>query len=145
MEAGIKERAEVIARASLYHVKDKAGRSVYAHSIRVSNLCGSYTTQVVALLHDVVEDSPLVLEDLEILFPSKIVQHVGHLTRRHGETYSSYIERLCEEGSFVARMVKLADLQDHLNTPLDIPVSLRQRYVRAYEKIEKSLKNVLTV
>ena len=70
--------------------------------------------QIVAVLHDVVEDTAVTLDDLRAIgFAPHIVAAVEHLTRREGESYEAFIERIRPHP--LARKVKLADLRDNLN------------------------------
>jgi len=91
----------------------------------------------VALLHDVVEDSQTwTVEGLRAEgFPEVIVEAVDAISRRKGEQYFSYINRVLRND--VARSVKLADLNDNLWGRMPPKPSLKERY----EKAEKILFN----
>jgi len=66
--------------------------------------------QCVALLHDVIEDSPITYEDLISIYhlPNDIADAVLILTKTKGEDYSLYLKRVKENR--LARVVKLSDL-----------------------------------
>jgi (p)ppGpp synthase/HD superfamily hydrolase len=66
--------------------------------------------QCVALLHDMIEDSPITSSDLLTLYhlPKDIVEAVIILTKTKGEDYSLYLKRVKENK--LARVVKLSDL-----------------------------------
>ena len=65
---------------------------------------------IVALLHDVCEDSELTLADLQAQgFPQPILQAVDLMTHRPEDSYQQYIERL--RPNLLARTVKLQDLK----------------------------------
>lgn len=67
----------------------------------------------VALLHDVVEDTDWTLEDLRANgVHSFVVNAVDALTKRKGEKYSSYLERVASNGCAIR--VKLADIAANL-------------------------------
>jgi (p)ppGpp synthase/HD superfamily hydrolase len=69
----------------------------------------SPTARIVALLHDVVEDSPLTLGDLaDKGFDQSVLDAVDCLSRRPGEPYARYINRVAADR--LAREVKLSDL-----------------------------------
>ncbi len=71
--------------------------------------------RVVAVLHDVVEDTACTLDDLRRAgYPGTVVDALDRLTRRDGEPYEEYIGRVAPDP--VARRVKLADLTDNLAT-----------------------------
>ena len=67
-----------------------------------------------AVLHDVVEDSDLTLDDLRGRgFPAEVVEAVDCLTKREGESYEERIRRA--RANHIARRVKLADLEDTMD------------------------------
>ena len=92
--------------------KTKDGSPYILHPLR---LMGKMTTdheRIAAVLHDVVEDSPVTLEDLRAVgFPSEILETVRLLTHEPGISYEDYVERLKDDP--VARRIKLADLVDN--------------------------------
>ena len=66
-----------------------------------------------ALLHDIVEDTPLTLNDLRKEFPEDVVQIVALLTHddsaeHHQEDYFAYIRKIKHHP--IARKIKLADI-----------------------------------
>lgn len=69
--------------------------------------------QQVALLHDVIEDTPFTAAMLlELGVPEPVVTRVAILSHRPDEEYPDYMQRLHEEGDFIVRTVKDADM-DH--------------------------------
>lgn len=83
------------------------------HPLRVMLRLESDVARMVAVLHDVVEDTACTLGDLRRLgYPEGIITALDRLTRRDGEVYEAYIERV--EDDPLARQVKLADLADNL-------------------------------
>ncbi len=68
--------------------------------------------EIVAILHDVVEDSNVSLEEIEEDFGKQISQAVDAMTRRNKESYSDYIKRLSENR--LAKIVKVCDLIENL-------------------------------
>jgi (p)ppGpp synthase/HD superfamily hydrolase len=90
------------------------------HPLRVMLGVSAGPAQIVALLHDVVEDSPVTLRDLaEQGFDRQIVHAVDCLSRRSDEPYSDYIDRVA--GDDLARKVKLSDLADNLANNRALP------------------------
>ena len=115
---------------------DKRGRPLFGHVQRVSERCGTPIERAVALLHDIVEDTDIRLDDLRSIgFPEEVVGPVGLLTRRRGQRYQSYIRRLRNDP--VARAVKLADLADNLDPERFAAglAGLRERYLWAREAL----------
>ncbi|WP_298605431.1 HD domain-containing protein [uncultured Rothia sp.] len=69
--------------------------------------------QIVALLHDTVEDTGVSLPYLARYFSPQIVAAVEALTRRPGESRVSYLGRV--RANDLARLVKRADIMDNLD------------------------------
>jgi len=68
---------------------------------------------IVAWLHDIVEDTPVTLEDIEATFGREIRDGVEGMTRRQGEDYfSDYLPRLMQNN--LARIVKFADMEHNM-------------------------------
>ncbi|WP_314078957.1 HD domain-containing protein [uncultured Rothia sp.] len=67
--------------------------------------------QIVALLHDTVEDTGVYLAFLARHFSTRIVDAIDALTRRPGESYEAYLGRV--RVNDLARLVKLADVADN--------------------------------
>lgn len=94
--------------------KDKAGKAYFGHIARVSNACKTPPAKVVALLHDVIEDTDVTPEQLEELdFSEFVIKAVLCLTRLDGETYEDFIKRAANNP--IAREVKIADLEDNMD------------------------------
>jgi len=94
--------------------KDRYGQPFILHPLRVMMRCELENEQIVALLHDVVERSDRSIEDLRGFgFAEAIVAAVERLTKLEGEPYLEYIARA--RGDSLARSVKRADLQDHMD------------------------------
>ena len=109
------DKAILIAAQAHLGQKDKVGRPYILHPLRMMLRFKSEKEMIVAVLHDVVEDSPDW--DFERLrgegFSEEIVEAVDHLTRREEESYEEFVERSSENP--LARRVKLADLEDNMD------------------------------
>jgi (p)ppGpp synthase/HD superfamily hydrolase len=106
------ERALQIAAQAHEGQKDKEGLPYILHPLRVMSGVEGLETQIVALLHDVVEDTPVTLEDLrEAGFAESVLAAVACVTHSHAEPYADYVIR-CKANP-IARQVKLADLHDN--------------------------------
>lgn len=107
---------EAIALATSAHQgqTDKAGAPYILHPLRVMQRMNSEEAKMVAVLHDVVEDTSVTLEELRALnFSETVVAAVDSLTRRAEESYETFIERV--KLNPLARKVKLADLEDNMD------------------------------
>lgn len=104
-----------LADRSLEGVCDKAGMSIFSHCVRVSDRLSDRPDEfrVAGVLHDVVEDSAVSVDDIEFLFGEEVAQAVDALTRRKEETYSDFIDRV--KLNEIAREVKLSDLRDNMD------------------------------
>ncbi|MGH7524652.1 MAG: GTP pyrophosphokinase [Gemmatimonadales bacterium] len=112
------ERAIAIAAAAHEGQQDKAGAPYILHPLRVMLRCTTVDARIVAVLHDVVEDSPAenkwTLERLRAEgFSEAVVAAVDGVTNRQGETYMDFVRRAAADP--IARIVKRADLEDNLD------------------------------
>jgi (p)ppGpp synthase/HD superfamily hydrolase len=97
--------------------------------------------KIVAVLHDIVEDTDISLNDLRNEgFSEEVVSAVECLTKQDGENYDSYIERI----SFnpLAVKIKLADLEDNkdltrLPEVTDKDLERLEKYDKALEKLTR--------
>lgn len=68
-----------------------------------------------ALLHDVVEDSEITLDDLRAEgFPNEVIEAVGLLTHDDSVPYVQYLYAIKDNS--IAKAVKLSDLSHNMNT-----------------------------
>ena len=104
------QKAFETAREAHRNQKDKAGKDYILHPLTVAQLCaGNAGAITAALLHDVVEDTEVTLNDLrEKGFPERVITAVDALTRRKEEPRDVYLKRVKQNA--VAVQVKLADL-----------------------------------
>lgn len=125
-------KAEQLARKFHADQTDKSGAPYVCHLERVVNLLPVWRHEI-AWLHDILEDTPLSVISLRIAgIQEHVIESVVLLTRKPGEVYADYIQRIKDSGNFAAKEVKLADLKDHVNYNADgIPQSLKRRYYRA--------------
>jgi hypothetical protein len=113
---------KAIELAARYHAgqRDLAGKPYITHPLRVMLLVqeqgGGEDAQIVAVLHDALEDTKLTAADLRREgFSEAIVAAVESVTHARSEPYADYVVRVGR--SEVGRLVKLADLAD--NSRLD--------------------------
>jgi len=93
---------------------DKAGQPYILHPLRVMLRLEGADERVVAVLHDVVEDTLWTFEALEAEgFSSAVLAGLEAVTRRGGETYDDFVRRAAAHP--VGRRVKRADLEDNLD------------------------------
>lgn len=74
---------------------DKAGKPYILHPLRMMNRMQTENEKVVAILHDVLEDSNLSQPELSTYgFNDDVVKALVALTKGTGEEYEAYIQRV---------------------------------------------------
>ena len=124
---------KAIALATKAHRKQIRfnGEPYILHPMRVMLKMESAEMMVIAVLHDVIEDTKIMFNDvIDIGFHAGMVDVLECLTRRKLESYSNYISRIAE--SKFATTVKLADLKDNLAI-----LNLPEIALRDIKRIEK--------
>lgn len=90
--------------------KDKGGLPYVYHPFHLAEQMKSEEAVVVALLHDVVEDTDRSLDDIRALgFPERVIDALALLTHDKATPYFDYVARV--KTNPIARAVKLADLE----------------------------------
>ena len=133
------DRAIELAKQHHEGQTDKAGKPYIEHPLRVMNQVESEEEKIVAVLHDIVEDTNISLNDLRNEgFSEEVVSAVECLTKQDGENYDSYIERI----SFnpLAVKIKLADLED--NRDLTRLPEVTDKDLERIEKYDKALEKL---
>lgn len=119
---------------------DKGGIPYIFHPYHLAEQMQDEFTTCVALLHDVVEDTPVTLEQLAELFPEEVIEAIRILTHSKSEPYPEYIKRV--KTNPIAKAVMLADLQ-HNSDQSRMPdadestlVYFQEKYRQAFEILE---------
>ena len=122
---------------------DKGGQPYILHPLRVMLAMAITDERIVAVLHDVVEDTDVCCDDLYWVhgFKPDIVTAIAALTRRNGEDYFDFIRRVAANS--IARAVKIADLRDNLDPSRPLPDDPNSR-ARA-QKYRRALSMVMKV
>ena len=118
---------------------DHGGYPYIHHPLHLAEQMPDEYTVCAALLHDVVEDTSVTLEDLASVFPSEVVAAVALLTHSEDTDYFEYIAAIHQNP--IARAVKIADL-NHNSDPsrLEITEKNRDFILRHAEKYRKALE-----
>ncbi|WPB75098.1 GTP pyrophosphokinase [Archangium violaceum] len=141
MSAPTLEDAIALAVEAHRGQRDKAGQTYILHPLRVMMRLETDTERMVAILHDVVEDTPWTLERLRGLgYPEEVLSALDCLTKREGETYEAFIERVLPHP--LARRVKRADLEDNMDVRRLLAVTPRDaerlaRYRAAWARLQE--------
>ena len=83
------------------------------HPVHIAEQMDDEYSCCVALLHDVVEDTSITLEELSKDFPLMIIEALQLLTHEKGTDYFDYVRRIKENP--LAKKVKLADLEHNMD------------------------------
>ncbi|TLM80635.1 MAG: HD domain-containing protein [Actinobacteria bacterium] len=113
IEESAVERARAFASRVHADAVDKAGKPYIGHCERVAAKLASDDEKIVAMLHDVLEDTDTPEDELRAVFGDRIVESLRLLTRSADIAPAQYYARLKHDP--VARAVKLADIHDNLD------------------------------
>jgi (p)ppGpp synthase/HD superfamily hydrolase len=138
------DRAIQIAAQVHQDQKDKYGAPYILHPIRVMMRENSEIEKIVAILHDVVEDSDLTINDLRNDgFSSEIVEAVDALSKRDGEIYDDYINRTTLND--IAVKVKIADLEDNMDLKrIKVVTEKNKQSMAIYHKAWLKLSKIIS-
>ena len=105
-------RAFFIAARAHKGQKDKGGKPYIFHPINFSLNVKGRDEKIVALLHDVIEDTAYTIDDLKFLTQDQR-EALLLLTHDKDTPYMTYIEAI--KKNKIASRVKLADLNQNMN------------------------------
>lgn len=120
---------------------DKSGIPYVFHPIHLAEQMNTEETTIVALLHDVVEDSNYTIEDLrDIGFDDAVIDAISLMTHADAVDYMEYVAAIKENP--IARVVKLADLRHNSDlTRLEVvdekALNRRNKYQKAIALLEE--------
>ncbi|WP_371374400.1 HD domain-containing protein [Sporomusa aerivorans] len=119
---------------------DKGGKPYILHPISVAKIVETEEEKTVALLHDVLEDTPVTLEELrENGLPESVVVAIDVLTKRPGVEYGDYIQRV--KRNPIALTVKIADMTHNMDlSRIQSPSAKDYARIEKYERILAELK-----
>lgn len=93
---------------------DKANTPYILHPLRVMLNVPTIEHKIVAVLHDILEDTETTIEDLyQFGFQEHIIDAIVALTKKQGETRLEAAQRARQNP--IARVVKLADINDNMD------------------------------
>lgn len=120
---------------------DKSGMPYVFHPFHLAEQMETEDTTIVALLHDLVEDTDYTIGDLiKMGFDKTVTDAVALMTHQDGVDYMEYVAKIKENP--VAKAVKLADLRHNSDlTRLDVvdqkALERRQKYLTALAFLEE--------
>ncbi len=119
---------------------DKLGRDYIDHVADVAKRASVHGAQaeIVAWLHDIVEDTSVTLDEIEDAFGPVICAGVAGMTRRNGEDYfDDYLPRLQQNA--LARIVKVADMRHNMAKLDDLRASKPKDAERLSAKYQRAM------
>ena len=141
MKTGNLEQAIAIAARVHEGQVDKAGQPYILHPLRVMLRLSSDEERIVAVLHDVVEDSDVTFEELAREgFSDRVLTALEGVTKRPEEGgdagYEAFVKQAAKNP--LARRVKIADLLDNMD--LTRLSELSERDFRRLDRYMKALR-----
>lgn len=131
-------KAIEVAKAALEGMKDEHGNPYFEHSCRIMEQMDTEEEKIVAILHDIVEDTEISLSDLqEWGFSRNVLDTVGQLTKRSDMTYFDYIDDISV--SELATKIKIAEVKDNKDI-----VRVKKMSFQTY-KLEDRVERVLSI
>lgn len=122
---------------------DKLGVPYIWHLIRVARKLKNRNEKLLALLHDVIEDTDTSIEEIKALgVCDEIIEALDLLTHKENVPYEEYIRDISTNP--LAKTVKLADLADNSNAerlgklPLELQTKLKNKYDIAFSILNKN-------
>jgi (p)ppGpp synthase/HD superfamily hydrolase len=133
------ERAIEIAASAHAGQVDKAGEPYILHPLRVMLRLDTQSERMVAVLHDVVEDTNVTLEQLTAEgFPEEVVNAVAALTKLPGESRLEAAARAAANP--ISRRVKLADNAENMDlSRIPNPTEKDHERLSEYEAVRRLL------
>ena len=135
------KRAIEIADAAHAGKKDKGGNPYIGHPRRVMNAVDTEEEKIVAILHDVVEETDWTLEKLRKEgFPETVLAALDSVTKRKNEDekYDDFVKRAAANP--IGRKVKRADLIDNSDIS-----RIPNPTLADYERVEKYRDAIKTI
>ena len=114
------------------------------HIRTVKRMVKTPEAKIVALLHDVCEDSDTTLDDLrDAGFPETIIMSVDAVTKRPDETYREYIARIKKDRTAIE--VKIADALHNSDLsripfPTGMDLIRSERYMRTVRELQQEIE-----
>jgi len=125
------EKAILIALSAHKGQLDKGGSPYILHPLRVMFSLNTTEEKIVAVLHDVVEDSDITIDKLrQEGFSETTLEAVKLLTKSCNTSYMGYIQSI--KNNPLAAAVKKADLNDNMNM-----TRIQELNTSDYERLEK--------
>ncbi len=131
---------QIAARAHAGQTR-RNGTPYVLHPIRVMLRQQDPEAMIAGVLHDVVEDTDVTLEDLQREgFSEGVLAAIRLLTHEDDVPYADYVRAIADDP--IAHAVKLADLEDNMNvrelpSVTDRDLTRMAKYHKAWQTLSK--------
>ena len=120
---------------------DKSGVPYIFHPVHLAEQMKDELTTCVALLHDVVEDTSVTMDDLAREFPEEVIAALKLLTHGEGVAYLDYVRAIKQNPAAVA--VKIADLNHNSDETRFAGCDVSEEQLRYYREKYRAARAVL--
>ena len=131
--------AIAIAAEAFKNKTDRGGKPYILHCLHVMNKMkyeNDEDLMIIAVLHDLVEDTPYTFTDLEIMgFSKRVINNLVLLTHKKETSYEDYILQI-KINSEDAVKIKMQDLRH--NSDITRIKGLREKDFKRIEKYHKA-------
>ncbi len=125
--------------------KDIDGEAYILHPLEVGLMGNTDEERSAGFLHDVIENTNFIIEDLEAAgIPNGIINAVRLLTHDPKVPYLNYIQNIIDSHNPIALKVRYNDLIYHLNKDKAHPENI-EKHTKALEMIKEALKDMYDV
>ena len=132
-------KAMKIAYAAHHGQLDYNGIPYIFHPIHLAEQMDDEISCCAALLHDVVEDTAVTMDDLAKEFPAEVIDVLKLLTHNDNVEYFSYVREI--KSNPIAKKVKLADIAHNSDQTRCIGSDLSPQQLENWKaKYEKATK-----
>ena len=135
-------KAMKLAYKAHHEQVDYNGVPYIFHPIHLAEQMADEYTCCVALLHDVVEDTDVTLDELYNEFPTEVVDAIRLMTHDDDTDYFDYVRAI--KTNQIAKTVKLADLAHNSDQSRCVGCDISAERLCAWDKKYSKAKRILS-
>lgn len=135
-------KAMKLAYAAHHGQLDKSGMPYIFHPIHLAEQMDDEISCCAALLHDVVEDTDVTMEQLQKDFPEEVIAVLELLTHEKGVDYFDYVRAIRQNP--IAVKIKLADLAHNSDQTRCVGADLPEERLAYWREKYRRAKAILT-
>lgn len=121
---------------------DKCGIPYIFHPVHLAEAMDDEISCCCALLHDVVEDTDVTMEELAKEFPNEVIEVLKLLTHREDVPYYDYVQAI--KGNPIAKKVKLADIAHNSDQTRCVGSDLSEEKLASFREKYETARRLLT-